>query len=259
MVWVVVDETSRELGTLGLPWWRVNLSSWLYGLSFDLFFPLLHSSARPSPFSEEVRAWFLWGGRSSMFVPSLVVPIIILVGPWPVLLLLQPQSHFLVLSGKLFHAGCKCLDLQSKCCRILGSVGLHLDLWVEWDYVLEPRHENIFPTNGAKLMKQKSSVKWTRPDESATSPLYLKMSHKTLFRWSSVWCPPKSLRWQSQRMKISRKVLEIKATAYLCIGNCVYFFFDSMECLYMVLQHLAVMVFIVALMPLLVTPSSLVM
>ena len=53
--------------------------------------------------------------------------------------------------------------------------------------------------------------------------------------------------------------LEIKATAYLCIGNCVYLLFGFVECLYMVLQHLAIMAFIVALMPLLVTLSSLVM
>ena len=44
-----------------------------------------------------------------------------------------------------------------------------------------------------KLMKQLLSVKWTRPDEPATLSLYLKMLHKALFKWSLVWCLPKSL------------------------------------------------------------------
>jgi len=66
---------------------------------------------------------------------------------------------------------------------------------MEWNYVLKPKYKNIVPQDGAKLMKQFSSVKWTRLGEPPTSSLYLKMLHKALFRWLLVWYLPKSLRW----------------------------------------------------------------
>ena len=41
----------KGIGILRLPRWRVNLSSWPFGLGSGLFFPWLHSLACPSPFS----------------------------------------------------------------------------------------------------------------------------------------------------------------------------------------------------------------
>ena len=85
-----------------------------------------------------------------MVTPSLTISIVLLVSPRLDFLLLKSQPHLLVLSSKLFHTSCKCLDLQGQCYRIL--VGLHLNLGIEWNYALGPKYENVVPIDGAKLM-----------------------------------------------------------------------------------------------------------
>ena len=67
MIWAVGDETLKALGILVPSLWKVSPSSWPFHLSFDLFSPLSHFSARPSLFS------FPWGGLNSLPQGYLVV------------------------------------------------------------------------------------------------------------------------------------------------------------------------------------------
>ena len=125
---------------------------------------LIHLSPH---FPGEFSICFFRGIHSLVIVSSVVIFIVILVGPIIILLMLQLQPHFLVLSYNLLYVGCECLYLQGKCCRTLWHARLRLNSRIEWNCTFGLKHDIVVPTDGVKLMMLKSSVDQVRPDESA--------------------------------------------------------------------------------------------
>ena len=91
--------------------------------------------------------------------------------------------------------------------------------------------------------------------ELSLRPYYCKNDKMAPLRWSPVWCLPQRLRCQSQYKKAFRKITQNNKlmNAFKCVSvPCV----GTVRALYMFPQHLAVVVVMVALMPLLVTPHA---
>ena len=158
MAQAMVNKTLKVPGTPGLPWWRVNLSSWPFYPDSGLFFPWSHSLTRPSLFS------FLWEGLSSPLLEYLVVffgcprhrPSCI--SEW----LSSCCSRYLISWFCLVSSSTVAANVWI--CRA-NAIGSWLALDSIWTYkltgmvLLNPSAKKLFPTDGAKLMMLKSLVK----------------------------------------------------------------------------------------------------
>ena len=94
-----------------------------------------------------------------MNTPPMAIPFPLgaIFGPILFLLnLLKLQLPLLILFGEFFNGGCKSLNLLGQGYEIW--IGFHLNVEVDGNYVFKYESENIVPTDGAKLMKCKSSV-----------------------------------------------------------------------------------------------------
>ena len=138
---------------------------------------------------EKIRILFIWGNRPSMVTPSMAIPFVLSISPRPI-----PSCWSRSLISWFCLVSSSTVATRAWTCRLKAAKSwfwLHLNIEVDGNYVFESEHENVVPTDGAKLMKCKF-VSRSKCVQIKPSPRLwdCRNGKEAPSEWSPMWCLP---------------------------------------------------------------------